>query len=79
MNMNKIVLPKFQEYLRSKSLVNKKYIPFYAHWASNSLAFSKNDPNLNRDLQVRKFFNYLTTHKNIADWQVKQADKLDDL
>ena len=32
--MRKIVLPEFQEYLRAKSLVNEKYISFYAHWAS---------------------------------------------
>jgi integron integrase len=72
--MREIVLPEFQNYLRSKSLVNEKYIPFYAHWASKFLAFSENDPNLSRDLQVQKFFNYLKTQKNIADWQVKQAD-----
>ncbi len=31
--MRKIVLPEFQEYLRSKSFVSEKYIPYYAHWA----------------------------------------------
>jgi hypothetical protein len=74
MNMKNEVLPEFQNYLRSNSLVQEKYIPFYAHWASKFLAFSKNDPHLSRDLQVRKFFNYLKTQKKIADWQVKQAD-----
>ena len=72
--MRKIVLPEFQDYLRSKSLVNEKYIPFYAHWASKFLAFLKDNENLSSDLQVQKFFNYLKTQQNIADWQLKQAD-----
>lgn len=72
--MRKITLPEYQDYLRSKSLVTEKYIPFYAHWASKFLAFSKDDSHLSRDLQVQKFFNYLRTQKDIAEWQVKQAD-----
>ena len=73
-NMRKITLPEFQDYVRSQSLVTEKYIPFYAHWASKFLAFSKDYPKLSRDLQIQKFFNYLTTQKNIADWQIRQAD-----
>ena len=72
--MRKIILPEFQEYLRSKSIVTEKYIPFYAHWASKFLAFSKDDQNLTYDLQVKKFINYLKSDEKIADWQVKQAD-----
>jgi hypothetical protein len=74
MSMKNIILPEFQDYLRSKSLVNAKYIPYFALWASKFLAFSENDANLSHDLQVQKFFNYLKTQKNIADWQVRQAD-----
>jgi hypothetical protein len=33
MDMKNNVLPEFQDYLRSKSLVNQKYILFYAHCA----------------------------------------------
>ncbi len=72
--MRKIVLPEFQEYLRSKSLVNEKYIPFYAHWASKFLAFSTSNNNLSRTLQTQKFIDYLKSHEKIADWQLKQAD-----
>ena len=72
--MRQIVLPEFQDYLRSKSLVSEKYIPYYAHWARNFLAFSKNHSNLNRDLQIQKFLDYLREQKSISDWQVKQAD-----
>jgi len=34
MSMKKQILPEFQQYLRLKSLVTEKYIPFYAQWAS---------------------------------------------
>ncbi len=68
------MLPEFQEYLRSKSLVTEKYIPFYAHWASKFLAFSTSNNNLSRTLQIQKFIDYLKSHEKIADWQVKQAD-----
>ena len=71
--MKSDILPEFQKFLRSRHIVQKHYIPFYACWASKFLAFSKNDPNLSHDLKVQKFFNYLNTQKNIADWQIKQA------
>jgi hypothetical protein len=71
--VKKLTLPEFQEYLRTKSLVNVKYIPFYANWASKFLTFSKNEGNLSHDLQVQKFLDLLKGQENIADWQVKQA------
>ncbi len=71
--MRKIVLPDFQEYLRSKSLVQEKYIPFYAHWASKFFAFSTSNKHLVQSLQVRKFTDYLKNQEEIADWQLKQA------
>jgi hypothetical protein len=37
--MKEIVLPEFQEYLRANSLVQEKYIPFYAHWARKSINY----------------------------------------
>jgi hypothetical protein len=72
--MKKLTLPEFQEFLRTKSLVKEKYIPFYANWASKFLAFSKNEVNLSHDLQVQKFLDLLKGQENIADWQIKQAD-----
>ncbi len=50
--MKHIILPEFQEYLRSKSLVNEKYISFYAHWASKFLTFSNGNRNLSHELAV---------------------------
>jgi hypothetical protein len=72
--VKKLTLPEFQEYLRTKSLINEKYIPFYANWASKFLAFSRNEGNLSHDLQVRKFLDLLKGQENIADWQIKQAN-----
>ncbi|MEN8264096.1 MAG: integron integrase [Nitrospirota bacterium] len=72
--MKKNVLAEFQEYLRSNNLVQEKYIPFYAHWASKFLVFTTNNSKLNHDLQVQKFTNHLTSHEKVADWQVNQAN-----
>lgn len=38
------------------------------------MTYSESDPHLNSNLQIKKFFNFLNAQKNIADWQVKQAD-----
>lgn len=72
--MNSNVLPEFQKFLLERNLINKKYITFYAHWASKFLMFSNNNENLIPDLRVREFLNYLSSQKNISDWQVRQAD-----
>jgi hypothetical protein len=52
-------LPDFQEYLRLKSLVTEKYIPFYAYWARKkhsdhnpSVTGFKNLPYTRRDLEA---------------------------
>ncbi len=52
--MKSIVLPEFQEYLRSKSPVNEKYIQFYSHWASKFVVFSISNGNLSHDLRGRR-------------------------
>jgi len=35
------LLPEFQNFLISRSLAPEKNTPFYAHWVSKFLAFSK--------------------------------------
>jgi len=67
------ILPEFQNFLLSRSLVPKKNVPFYAHWVSKFLAFSNRNEELAHDLKVEKFLNYLKSQKNLADWQIKQA------
>jgi integron integrase len=69
------VLPDFQDFLLSRSIVDAKNVPFYAHWASKFLAFSNKNQELGPDLRVQKFLNHLKSQKNIADWQSKQAEK----
>lgn len=73
--MKNNTLPEFQEFLRSRSLVHKNYIPFYAYWASKFLAFSNDHENLRHELRIEEFLNKLRANKNIADWQIKQADE----
>jgi hypothetical protein len=68
------ILPEFQDFLLSRSLVPEKNVSFYAHWVSKFLAFSNRNEELQPDLRVEKFLNYLKSQKNIADWQIKQAD-----
>lgn len=72
--MTNRILPEFQDFLLSRSLVPARNAPFYAHWVSEFLAFSNKNQDLGPDLRVQKFLNQLKSQKKIADWQVKQAD-----
>jgi site-specific recombinase XerD len=72
--MKNRVLPEFQDFLLSRSLVPEKNVSFYAHWVSKFLAFSNKNDELQPDLRVEKFLNELKSQKNIADWQIKQAE-----
>jgi len=69
------ILPEYQDFLLSRSLVLAKNAPFYAHWVSKFLAFSNENQDLGSDLRVEKFLNQLKSQKKIADWQVRQADE----
>jgi integron integrase len=68
------VLPEFQDFLLSRSLVPAKNVPFYAHWVSKFLAFSNKNQDLSSNLKVEEFLNQLKAHKKIADWQIRQAE-----
>jgi integron integrase len=68
------ILPEFQDFLLSRSLVPEKNVSFYAHWVSKFLAFSNRNEELQPDLRVEKFLNELKSQKNIVAWQIKQAD-----
>ena len=69
------ILPEFQDFLRSRSLVPAKNTPFYAHWVSKFFAFSNRNPDLSSNLKVEKFLNQLKSQKKTADWQIKQAEE----
>ena len=73
--MRNRILPEFQDFLLSRSLVPAKNAPFYAHWVSKFLAFSNKNQDLGPDLRVQKFLTLLKSQKKIADWQVRQADE----
>ncbi len=73
--MTNRILPEFQDFLLSRSLVPAKNAPFYAHWVSKFLAFSNNNQDLGPDLRVEKFLNQLKSQRKTADWQAKQADE----
>ena len=68
-------LPEFQKYLVSHKFVSEKNVSYYAHWVSKFLAFSNDNKGLSQDLLVRKFLNQLRAQKDIADWQVQQAEQ----
>ncbi len=69
------VLPDFQKFLISRKLVPEKHVSYYAGWASKFLTFSNDHENLRHDLRIEEFLNKLRADKNIADWQIKQADE----
>jgi integron integrase len=69
------ILPEFQDFLVSRSLVPAKNAPFYAHWVSRFFAFSNRNPDLSSNLKVQKFLNQLKSQKKTADWQIKQAEE----
>jgi hypothetical protein len=57
--MRNRILPEFEDFLLSRSLVPAKNAPFYAHWVSKFLAFSNKNQDLGPDLRVEKFLNQL--------------------
>lgn len=69
------ILPDFQKFLLSRKLIPEKNVAFYAYWVSKFLAFPNSSEDLAPDLRVREFLNHLRQQKNIADWQLKQADE----
>ncbi|MEA3489862.1 MAG: integron integrase [Candidatus Omnitrophota bacterium] len=69
------MLPEFQKFLSSRRLVSEKNVSYYAYWVTKFLAFSNNKRDLSQDLQIREFLNHLRAQKDIADWQVQQAEQ----
>jgi len=69
------ILPEFQDFLLSRSLIPAKNTPFYAYWVSKFLTFSNKNQDLGPDLKVQKFLTLLKSQKKIVDWQVRQADE----
>jgi len=67
------ILPEFQNFLLSRSLIPEKNVPFYAHWVGKFLVFSNRNEDLKPNLRVEKFLNYLKSQKSIADLQIRQA------
>ena len=58
------ILPEFQDFLLSRSLVPERNAPFYAHWVSKFLAFSKINEDLGTDLNEGLECQYLITEPN---------------
>ncbi|HUL22983.1 MAG TPA: integron integrase [Thermodesulfobacteriota bacterium] len=73
--MRNRILPEFQDFLLSRSLVPAKNAPFYAYWVSKFLIFSNKNQDLGPNLRVEKFLTLLKSQRKIADWQVRQADE----
>jgi len=71
----KRILPEFQNFLISRKLVPEENVPYYAHWASKFLVFSNKNSQLELSSLVAEFFHSLQSEKNIADWQIRQAEE----
>jgi len=48
------ILPEFQDFLLSRSLVPAKNAPFYAHWVSQFLTFSNKNQNVKPNIRIEK-------------------------
>ena len=49
------ILPEFQDYPLSHSLLVARNAPFFAHWVSKFLVFSNRNQDLGSNLRVEKF------------------------
>lgn len=70
-----IILPDFQAFLRTRNLVNEKYIPYFAHWVSRFLYFCNNNTQSDHARLILEFMDSLKKDKNISDWQLRQAQQ----
>ncbi len=69
------LLPQFQDFLVSRKLVPEKNVPFYANWVSKFLDFVSKSNSVDQDGLVGEFLSSLESQKNVADWQVRQAEE----
>lgn len=69
------LLPEFQNFLLTHALIPGKSIPFYALWASRFLTFSNKSEHKDVKALISEFLESLTTKRNVADWQVRQAEE----
>jgi integron integrase len=73
--MSEDLIPEFQNFLRTHGLAPEKNIPYYALWASRFLAFSNRSEHKDIKALIPEFLESLTTKRNVADWQVRQAEE----
>ncbi len=73
--MDNSILPEFQEYLLSRRLVPENQVPFHAYWVSRFLNAANRYEDIDHDLKVQKFLQYLNSSNNAKDWQVSQAEE----
>ena len=67
------MLKTFEQYLRRKSVIKEKYIPYYLKWISDGYRFFELSASQALDNDQREqFLKHLS--KSHEDWQVNQAD-----
>ncbi len=69
------ILPQFQNYLLERGIVPEKNIPYYAWWASRFLSFGNKNEHLPLDIRIEQFLKKIATRKQLADWQLRQAEE----
>ena len=70
----KILLPEFQEFLHANKLAPENHIPHLAYWVNRFLVFLNKSENRDIDSITFDFIDSLRADRNIADWQVRQAE-----
>lgn len=69
------LLPEFQEFLRTNKLAPENHIPYLASWVGRFLSFLNKSESHDIDSVAFDFIDLLRTDRNIADWQVRQAEE----
>ncbi len=68
------LLPEFQEFLRANKLAPENHIPYLVFWVNRFLAFANKCKGGDIDSVSFDFIDSLRADRNIADWQVSQAE-----
>jgi integron integrase len=69
------LLPEFQEFLRAHRLAPDNHIPYLASWVNRFLSFLNRSGDKDINEIVLGFIDHLKTNRNLADWQIRQAEE----
>jgi integron integrase len=72
---SKELLGGFEDFLRSRKLVQEQNIPYYAQWVHRFVSFSDQTEEADQDGLVEKFVASLKSRQTLSDWQVSRLEE----